>query len=84
LTLVLKAPQSPLSDVKTRINTFFTGLRGIVAPLVAFHLVNRYSMETLGYVNAGLIVLASLVLVREIKAGRSPDPGTTLVEKAAG
>ena len=58
-------------------------LRGVVAPLVGFHLVARFSVAGLGWVSAGLIVLASAILAREIRLGKSPDPGTALVERAA-
>jgi len=64
------------------VHTFFTGLRGIIAPLVAFHLVAGFSIAALGWVSAGLIVVASLILVREIRFEKAADPGTELVKNA--
>jgi len=75
------APPNRVADYMA-VHTFFTGLRGVVAPLVAFHLVTRMSVGALGSLSAALIVIASLVLVREIKLGKSPDPGTKLIEEA--
>jgi MFS family permease len=64
------------------VHTFFTGLRGIVAPFVAFYVVAGVSMAALGIVSAGLIVAASAVLAREIRFRKAPDPDTELVERA--
>jgi len=75
------APPERVADYMG-VHTFFTGLRGVIAPLVAFHIVATLSIGTLGAVSAGLIVLASLVLVREIRFDKAADPGTTLVEKS--
>lgn len=47
------------------IHSFFTGIRGIVAPFAAFHLVQDYSLTTMGYFSAGLIGLASILLIPE-------------------
>lgn len=60
------APPGRVADYMS-VHTFFTGLRGVAAPLAAFHLARNYSMEALGWFSAGLIVLASLLLVPEIK-----------------
>lgn len=65
------------------VHTFFTGLRGLVAPLVAFHLLDRLSIAALGGFSAALIAVSSLILFREYKLRRAPDPGTTVVEKSA-
>jgi MFS family permease len=64
-------------------HTFLTGLRGLVAPFVAFYLLGVLSVATLGWIGAGLIVVSALILAREIKAGQSPDVGTQLVKEAA-
>jgi MFS family permease len=75
------APPGRVADYMA-IHTFFTGLRGVVAPLVAFHLITKVSVGALGGISAGMIVLASLILVRELQLGQSPDPGTTVIEAA--
>lgn len=71
------APPGRVADYMA-VHTFFTGLRGVVAPLVAFHLAAHLSVGALGGISAGLIVLASLILLRELKH----DPGTKLIEAA--
>jgi hypothetical protein len=35
------------------VHTFFTGIRGVLAPLVAFHLVAVLEIETLGWISGG-------------------------------
>jgi MFS family permease len=66
------------------VHIFSVGLRGAVAPMVAFHVAQQIPILTLGLISAGLIVAATLILAREIKLGKAPDPATTIVEKAAG
>lgn len=57
------------------VHTFFTGVRGVIAPLVAFHLVGGVRLPVLGWISAGLIAVASLMLLPEIKSiGRSRAP----------
>jgi MFS family permease len=76
------APPGRVADYMA-VHTFFTGLRGVVAPLVAFHLIAHFSVGALGGVSAGLIVMASVILARELQLGKAPDPGTTVIEAAA-
>ena len=49
------------------VHTFFTGVRGIIAPLFAFQLVEAVPISTMGLVCAGMIVAASLILVPEMR-----------------
>jgi hypothetical protein len=65
------------------VHTFFTGVRGVLAPLLAFHLVSALAMETLGWLSAVLIVLASLVLVPEIRFGRRARAAAALIEEVS-
>jgi len=58
-------------------------VRGILAPLAAFHLVREISVEALGWISAGLIVLSCLLLVPEIKLGRLGRPAKALVEEVS-
>ncbi len=76
------APPERVADYMS-VHTFFTGLRGVVAPLVAFHLVAGWSVAALGWLSATLILLSCLLLVGEIRAGNAPDPATVLVNEAA-
>lgn len=49
------------------IHTLFTGIRGVIAPVVAFHAINRFSFETIGWCCALLIGAANLVLWPEMR-----------------
>ena len=64
------------------VHTFFTGLRGVGAPLVAFNLLTYISIGALSWVCAAMIVAASLILVAEVRGRKAADPGTTLIEEA--
>jgi MFS family permease len=76
------APASRVADYMS-VHTFFTGTRGVAAPLVAFHLVSAVSLHTLVWVSGGLILLASLLLVPEFKHGRTTPPTAALVEEVS-
>lgn len=65
------------------VHTFLTGARGVIAPLVAFHLVGGYSVHAMGWICAGLIAAASLLLVPESHLGRRRRPATPLVEEVS-
>jgi MFS family permease len=76
------APPERVADYMS-VHTFFTGVRGVLAPLVAFHAVSALSVETLGWISAALIVFASLLLIPEIKFGRRARPAAALVEEVS-
>jgi MFS family permease len=76
------APPERVADYMSA-HTFFTGVRGVVAPLVAFHLVSALSIGTLGWVSGGMILLASLLLLPEIKHGQGRRRATALVEEVS-
>ena len=64
------APAERVADYMS-IHTCFTGIRGVLAPLMGFYLVTRLSMGTLALFSSALIGIATLLLVPEIKfAGR--------------
>ena len=48
------------------VHTFFTGVRGVLAPLAGFFLIAHVSMAVLGWIAAGLILAATLLLLPEI------------------
>ena len=73
------APAARVADYMS-VHVFFTGLRGVVAPVVAFHLAGVYSLPTLGVLSAVLILLASLLLIPEIRWFRNVRPGGRVVE----
>jgi len=76
------APPERVADYMS-VHTFLTGVRGVLAPVVAFAVVARLSMVTLALISAGLIVLATLLLVPEIKFGRRGRPTDALVEEVS-
>lgn len=75
------APPERVADYMA-VHTFFTGLRGLVAPLVAFHVVTSISVGALGMLSAALIVVATAILAREIRWEKAGDPDEELVRRA--
>jgi MFS family permease len=63
------APPERVADYMA-IHTSLTGLRGVLAPLVAFYMVTRLSLGVLAFISTGLIVLATLLLLPEIRIGK--------------
>jgi hypothetical protein len=53
----------------------------VLAPLVGFTMMTRYSVGTLAGLSAALIVAATLLLLPEIKFGRRARKGVALVEE---
>ena len=74
------APPNRVADYMS-VHTFFTGVRGVLAPLCAFFLVERVSLGVMAVLSAALIVAASLLLLPELKYGRRARPGPALVEE---
>jgi hypothetical protein len=74
------APPQRVADYMS-VHTFFTGLRGLAAPLTAFYLVSRLQPQFLGWLSIGLIVIACLFLVPEIKFGKGARRPVALVEE---
>ena len=76
------APPRRVADYMS-VHTFFTGVRGVLAPLVAFTMVQRLSLGILAGFSAALIVAASLLLLPEIKLGKRARPGAALNEEVS-
>ena len=76
------APENRVADYMS-VHTFFTGVRGFIAPITAFQLAKTLPLTTLGWVSAALIVLASLLLLPEIKFGRRGHSRDPLVEEVS-
>jgi MFS family permease len=74
------APPGRVADYMS-VHTFFTGVRGVLAPVAAFTLVQRVPLEWLATANAALIILASLLLLPEIRFGRRAPPTPALIEE---
>jgi MFS family permease len=62
------APPQRVADYMS-VHTFFTGVRGLAAPLVGFALVDRYAMTTMGWFSAASIFLGSLFLLPDAMKG---------------
>jgi MFS family permease len=73
------APPERVADYMS-VHTCFTGVRGVVAPLVAFYLVADLPLSVLGWISVGLIGIGSAFLVPEIKFGKGARRGAALVE----
>ena len=76
------APPERVADYMS-VHTFFTGVRGVIAPLVAFYLIAGMPLNYAGWICAGLIVIGTSLLVPEIKAGKLARPGAALTEEVA-
>jgi hypothetical protein len=76
------APPDRVADYMS-VHTFFTGVRGVLAPLVAFFLVADLPLHVLGWISVGLILIGSAFLVPEIKFGKTSRPAAALVEEVS-
>lgn len=76
------APPGRVADYMS-VHTFFTGVRGVAAPFLAFYAVQHLSLPALGLISAGFIGLASLLLIPEIPFGRRARPAAALNEEVA-
>ena len=76
------APPERVADYMA-VHTFFTGVRGVIAPIVAFQLALELPMAVLGFISSTLIVAATLLLVPEIKLGRKIVPAPALIEEVS-
>ena len=76
------APPGRVADYMS-VHTFFTGVRGVLAPLAAFTLVQKLSLGFLAGLSAALIVAASLLLLPEMKLGKRGRLGAVLNEEVS-
>lgn len=63
------APHNRVAEYMS-IHTFFTGIRGIAAPFIAFQLAQTLDIAGIAVVCAILIILASLILIPEARGER--------------
>jgi MFS family permease len=59
------APPDRVADYMS-VHSFFTGVRGVLAPVVAFNLINFLSIAAMGWLCAALILFASALLFQEL------------------
>ena len=76
------APPERVADYMA-VHTFFTGLRGVIAPILGFQLVQPGSLAPMAWVSGGLILAATLMLVPEIKSGGRGRKASPLVEEVS-
>lgn len=76
------APPGRVADYMS-VHTFLTGVRGVAAPLLAFYLAAQVSLGVLAGFSAGLILLATLLLIPEIRWGRNARQAPALVEEVS-
>lgn len=74
------APPARVADYMA-VHTFFTGLRGVIAPLVAFHMVTKFSLTAMGWASAIMITISAAMLLPEVKFGRRARSEAPLVEE---
>jgi MFS family permease len=76
------APPERVADYMS-VHTFFTGVRGVAAPLFVFQLIQYWSVSAISWLGAGMIVVATLILIPEIKSGRNAKPAAALTEEVS-
>jgi MFS family permease len=76
------APPERVADYMS-VHTFFTGLRGVIAPVVAFQLIAHYSVSAISWLGAIMIFVATLILIPEIKSGRGAKRAAALTEEVS-
>lgn len=76
------APPEHVADYMA-VHTFFTGVRGVLAPLVAFHASRTLELHWLGWIAAGLIAASSVLLLPEVKLGAFGRKAKALVEEVS-
>jgi hypothetical protein len=74
------APPERVADYMS-VHTFFTGVRGAIAPLVAFQLVGLMHIQLIGWISAGLILTGTALLWPEIRHGRRSRSTSALTEE---
>jgi len=76
------APADRVADYMS-VHTFFTGLRGVVAPLFAFGLITVLPIGAMAGISGALIVGATLLLIPEIRFGRGRRHAAALTEEVS-
>jgi len=76
------APPGQVADYMS-VHTFFTGLRGLLAPVVAFLLINHCTVGQVAGLSVALILAGTLLLLPEIPQGRRGRRAEALVEEVS-
>jgi hypothetical protein len=56
------------------VHTFLCGVRGVIAPFVAFPLLAATGPKTIGFLGAGLILIASFMIWPSVRQRSEPGP----------
>ncbi|MCU0771790.1 MAG: MFS transporter [Verrucomicrobia bacterium] len=74
------APPDRVADYMS-VHAFFTGVRGVIAPVVAFQLVTLLPVSALALISGALIGAGTLVLIPEIRHGGGRRHAAALTEE---
>ncbi|MBI5800979.1 MAG: MFS transporter [Verrucomicrobia bacterium] len=74
------APPERVADYMS-VHTFFTGIRGVAAPLIAFHLVGTMGMTNMAWMCTALIAVSVVMLGTEVPLGRKAKAATPTTEE---
>ena len=64
------APPDRVADYMS-VHTFLTGVRGVLAPFLAFQVIQHSTPSTMGWFAGGLILIATAILLPEIRGERT-------------
>lgn len=73
------APNDRVADYMS-VHTFFTGLRGLIAPVIAFRCAGLLPIEQMAWICAGMIVFASFLMFPEWRSSRAAQKPPPLEE----
>lgn len=76
------APPERVADYMS-VHTCFTGVRGVLAPLIAFHLVGTMGMINMAWMCAALIGVSVVMLGTEVPLGKKARPATPTTEEVS-
>jgi hypothetical protein len=76
------APPGRVADYMS-VHTFFTGVRGVIAPIVAFQLMNFLSVGTMAWISVGFILAGTAILFPELWSRRASRAGAVLTEEVS-
>ena len=76
------APPERVADYMS-VHTFLTGVRGVIAPLVAFFIVGKLSLGTMAGISAALIFAGTVLLLPEVSWKPRKKKAAALVEEVS-
>ena len=75
------APPNHVADYMS-VHTFFTGVRGVLAPVIGFSvLASGLAVSSLSQISGGLILLSAILLIPTIKQTREDHPNQVVTEE---